>query len=383
MRSCFLTKRSSADENVHNFLFKQPLNMHYRPSYLEELHLRTEHRNNKLNGRSIIDVAKAANVSLGTVSRVMNGAATVREDLRRKVLCAARAIGFVPRTLHRHLAVVAGRHNPNHPVGYTQIMGSLIEEFAGTHGVSTEFIELSNLEQTYDCRVGAVIGVVFDDRILQLKEVPNLPVVVINHPLADRGVHSIYTDHKEQGVLATNHLLERGHRKIAFLGNLPDEHGDMARLAGYREALGERGIQIDPNLIRFATASPVYDTLQRWVRAGVTAVLNFGEDAVAEALHVLSNVLGLQIGKDISTITLEDVPLYKYFTPPQTVIRQPLQDLARLAVENALRLIKEGGKKTGAKQGHRNIVDICLHGELISRESVATISELDGIKPSR
>lgn len=316
----------------------------------------------------ITRVAKVAGVSLGTVSRVMNGAESVNPELRMRVLRAAREIGFVPRTPSRRLGVVVGRRNPLLPVGYTHIMTALIDEFAYARGMAVEQFDVSNLERAWDCGVAAVIGVVFNDAMLELRGLPNLPVLSINHPMAEKGIHSIYTDHHEQGMMAAQYLLDRGHTRIAFLGGLRGEWGVEQRLAGYRAAMTAYGVPCDPAWVRFSDDEPVYDIVQRWMKNGVTGLLNFSEDVVAETLHVLGNVLRKRIGVDISTITLEDVPLYQYFTPPQTVLRQPLRELARLAVEHALRLADCGA--SGRSSPAPEIVDLCLHGELVERESV-------------
>lgn len=320
----------------------------------------------KQESATISHVAEAAGVSLGTVSRVMNGEKSVNSALRMKVLKSARSIGFVPRTQTRRLGVVVGRRNPLIPVGYTYTMTSLINEFAYQRGMAVELFDESNLERAYDCGVMAVIGIVFNDAMLELSGIPNLPVVTINHPMAEKGIHSIYSDHQDQGIIATQRLLESGHTKIAFLGGLKGEWGVEQRLAGYRSTMAAYNVSCNPSWVRFSDDGPVYDIVQRWVVGGVTAILNFSEDVVAETLHILSNVLRKRIGSEISTITLEDVPIYQYFTPPQTVIRQPLSDLARLAVAHAMR-IADGVVDPHVKGG---VVDICLRGELVERDSV-------------
>lgn len=316
----------------------------------------------------ITRVAKAAGVSLGTVSRVMNGAETVNPELKRRVLRAAREIGFVPRMPSRRLGVVVGRRNPYLPIGYTHIMTALIDEFAYARGMAVEQFDVANLDRAWDCGIAAVIGVVFNDAMFKLGGLPNLPVLTINHPMAEKGIHSVYTDHHDQGLIATQHLLDHGHSRIAFLGGLRGEWGVEQRLTGYRAALAAYNVPLDPAWVRFSEDEPVYDIVSRWVRSGVTAILNFSEDVVAETLHILSNVLRLRIGIDISTVTLEDVPLYQYFTPPQTVVRQPLRELARLAVENALRLADSALAPSREPEG---VVDLCLSGELVERDSVA------------
>ncbi len=326
--------------------------------------------NGKKSSPPITDVAKAAGLSLGTVSRVMNGAESVHPDLRNRVLHAAREIGFIPRTPNRRLGVVVGRRNPFLPVGYTHIMTALIDEFAYDHGMAVEQFDISNLDRAWNCEVAAIIGIVFDNALLDLQYLPNLPILTINHPMSEQGIHSLYTDHFEQGEAATQHLIDRGHSRIAFLGGLRGEWGVEQRLSGHRATMNACGIACDPALVKFSDEEPIYDSLQRWVREGVTAILNFSEDVVAEALHILSNVLQLQIGSDVSTITIEDVPLYQYFSPPQTVLRQPLRELARQAVEHALRLADTPDDPDNPTE----VLDICLHGELIQRDSVADLT---------
>lgn len=321
---------------------------------------------------SITAVARRAGVSLGTVSRVMNGAESVDDDLRRRVMIAAREVGFVQRSTRSNIALIAGRHSPTLPVGYTAIMTSLIERLAAKEGFGVEVFEEENFEQVGQSHIVAAIGVVFTDRIIELLEVPRLPVITINHPLVRQGIHSVYTDHYEQGLLATKHLLEHGHRRIAFLADLPNEWGACERLRGYKAALKAAKIKIVPEWIFFTEGQPPHDTVCRWAAKEVTGILNFSEDTAPQVLHVLQNVLGLKIGKDISTVTLEDIPFYQYFSPPQTVIRQPLEELAKTAVRLAAELVEESRNGIHKPSAVR---DICLSGTLVSRESVADLKK--------
>jgi LacI family transcriptional regulator len=321
-------------------------------------------------GASVTAVARRAGVSLGTVSRVMNGAESVDAALRRRVMLAARELGFVQRSTRANLAVIAGRHSPTLPVGYTAIMTSLLERLAARQGFGVEVFEEGRFEDVAQSHIVAAIGVVFTDRITDLVAVPRLPVITINHPLVKRGVHSVYTDHYEQGLLATRHLLERGHRSVAFLADLRREWGAQERLRGYQAAMKEAKAAVRPEWVWFTGGEPPHDTVCRWAAQQVTGILNFSEDTAPQVLHVLQNVLGLAIGRDISTVTLEDVPFYQYFSPPQTVIRQPLEELARTAVALAAELVAECRREGGAPPAVR---DICLHGELVARQSVAEL----------
>ena len=99
----------------------------------------------------------------------------------------------------------------------------------------------------------------------------------------------------------------------------------------------------------------------------MTGILNFSEDASLEVLHILGNILKLKLGSDISVISLEDLPIYQYLTPPQTTVFQPLAELAKLAVSTMFDLIEGQLPPT-------RVIDQCLPTQLIERDSVATLS---------
>ena len=319
-----------------------------------------------ISAPSIVDVAKMADVSLGTVSRIMNGQKSVRPELRLKVFKVAHALGFVPRTQVRRVGVVVGRRNLSMPVGYTYSLTSLLSNQAYLHHLPIDIIDENNLEQALDCRISAVIGVVFNDSFLELNHVPHLPIVSLNHPLVDKGVHSIYTNHFEQGVMATRHLLDYGHRKIAFFGGMQGEWGGRQRFLGYEKAMKDAGITIKPEWVCHADSCSVFDALRSWLSNGITGLLNFNEDGVAETLHILTNVLCRRIGEDISVISIEDVPLYQYFTPPQTVIVQPLEEMARLEFDFVDKQIRRKIREPKSSE----VLDTCLASKLVIRRSV-------------
>jgi DNA-binding LacI/PurR family transcriptional regulator len=327
-------------------------------------------RTRKSGDISITDVAEKARVSIGTVSRVFNHHPNVAENLRRRVLAASRALRFVPKLPHRCIGVVTGRMSPALPIGYVSVMISLISRYLAAQRYAIELIDVENLELAHQAHIEGVIGVVFDDRLMDLKQIPNLPLLTINHPMPGSGIHSVWADHYQQAVLATEHLIKNGHRNIASLHIQPDEWGSQERRRGFEDTLKKHGIEFDPTMVQYTLGQPLYDVLTRLVRRGTTAILNFSEDASLEVLHFLSNILKLQIGKDISTISLEDLPIYQYFTPPQTTVHQPLQELAALAVEKMLELCEA----TRRQRKPIETIDVCVPSQLIERDSVANLN---------
>ena len=173
--------------------------------------------------------------------------------------------------------------------------------------------------------------------------------------------------------MAAEHCISRGHREIGILAEDFATYGAGERLRGYKDALSAAGIEINPAWVAPTMHRKVYDILARWTSNGVSAILNFSESVSLEVLHILSNILRLRIGKDISVISLEDVSIYQYFSPPQTTVSQPLDELAKLAVQTMLELCDGKSTDGKSKDGDGDVIDICLPTQLIERDSVAVV----------
>src|SRR6478672_546767 len=165
---------------------------------------------------SITDVAKRARVSVGTVSRVINQHPKVDPVLRRRVQIASRQLGFVPRLQHKCIALITGPRNPSLPIGYVSVMPSLVAQYLADSRYAGELIDLENLDLLYEAHTQGAIGVVFDDRLTDALKIPKLPLLTINSPLVQHGIHSVRADHYQQGYIATEHYIKRGHRAIGF-----------------------------------------------------------------------------------------------------------------------------------------------------------------------
>src|SRR5437667_4611336 len=226
---------------------------------------------------SITDVARKARVSVGTVSRVINQHPKVDPALRRRVQIASRQLGFVPKMQHPCIALITGRRSPSLPVGYVSVMTSLISQYLADSHYAVELIDVENLDLLYEAHTQGAIGVVFDDRLADATKIPNLPVLTINRPITERGIHSVRADHYQQGLIATEHFIQRGHRAIGFLCVTAEEWGARERLRGYKDAMAAAGLEIDPSWIQPTIRERTYDILNRWINRGVTGILNFSE----------------------------------------------------------------------------------------------------------
>ena len=214
---------------------------------------------------SIKDIAQAANVTPGTVSRALRDSPRVNPETKNRIQRLADEMGYSPDAQARSL--VEGRTRTIGVVVTTMtdpFIGGIvqaIETTAHDHGYSLILAssndsserEIAAAETLQSKRVDGVIvsssrvGALHQGRLERL----GVPVVLINSLVQHRGRYtfSIGVDNRHGGFLATEHLVQRGHRRIAYVASPDDRSDSMERLAGYREALTEAGIDPDPSLL--------------------------------------------------------------------------------------------------------------------------------------
>ena len=315
---------------------------------------------------SVQDVAKSAGVSLGTVSRVINRCPEVASGIRRRVLVASRQVGFVPKTRHKCIAAVLGSKSPFSPIGYINVVISFLAQYLASFGYKLELIDQHNVQDAYEAHIDGVLGLVFDGSILEVEKMPNLPVMTFNCPLREYGIHSVAFDHYRQGIIGTEYVIKMGHSRIGFIENEDSNWASRERLNGYKKVLNENSIPFDAEKLGYARSQQLYDIIARFRKKGITVILNFGEDVSLEIFHLLKNVFQMHIPDDISLVTAETLPIFRYLSPPQTIIRQPFDELARIGAEKIVSLCIDasGGE----------ILDIKLQSEIVIGDSVKQIT---------
>lgn len=214
---------------------------------------------------TIAEVAREAGVGVGTVSRVINGSTAVRADTRRRVLDAVDRLGYAPNAAARALST--GRTNRIGVVAPFFTSASVIERLRGVTqvlaGADRQLIlfDVERPAQSSACFAalsggGSVDGVLSISLCPTADEVARFnaagaPVVLVDH--AHPTLPTITIDDLAGGRMATEHLIELGHERIAFVGdeerNAYGFSSSAARRAGYLEALRDAGLEPDPDLI--------------------------------------------------------------------------------------------------------------------------------------
>jgi LacI family transcriptional regulator len=300
-------------------------------------------------------VAQAAGVSASTVSRVLNGTAEVSEAKKQAVFKAIAELHFVPNPIARGLA--GGR-----TLSVGVVTQALDSPFYGAamRGIEDELIRAGynalfvsghwNAKTEADCidlllsrRVDGIVvltGRLTDQSLKDLSK--QLPLVVTGRTLKARGLYSLNFDNFEGGRLATQHLIQLGHRRIAFITGEAGHPDGTERFNGYQAALKEAGIALDPALVipgEFHELSGLL-AVDRLLAANqlFTAIFAANDQmAVGAALGLQRH--SLRVPEDVSVVGFDDLPTSQFSIPPLTSVRQPAYELGRLAAAAILELL--------------------------------------------
>jgi len=330
---------------------------------------------------TILDVASHAGVSKSTVSNVVRGLPGVSEATRRRVRTAIQELGYRPNVLARQLVqqrtsilgvVVGDLANP-----FFAEMAKSVERHAAARGYTAMFCntegdsqsELAGVE-TLQHRVAGIVFLAFsgDPRTMRETMQHQVPAVFVSCG-ADWG-DVVSVDDEVGGRLGTVHLIEAGHRRIAYL-SIPEleDQSDRARWDGYCRALQEAGLG-PPLRISWSPPAdharvdgverPLLEVFTGKDRAtGVFA----SNDVAAIALQEFADRVEMHVPGDISIVGFDDVPMAGLARIALTTVAQPRDTLARLGISTIADRIER--KLKGPPQ--RTVVEVSL----VARRSTA------------
>lgn len=332
--------------------------------------------------KSIKEIARLAGVSHSSVSRALRNSPLVNREKAARIRRIAEECGYRPSAAARSLVTRRSRTvgvvvtNIADPFVAGVVSG--IEEWADRKGYSV-FLANSNAEPKREVRVvqsfeehrvdgiivaASRVGALYMPMLARMR----VPIVLLNNQHPSQYVHSVTIANAEGSRAAVGHLIELGHRRIAYLGDRQGYQSDTERFAGYRQAIEEAGLEFEPELVVHGDGKP------EGARAPMEALLRLAERPTAvfcyndlTALGALraARDAGLTVPGDVSLAGFDDLYISQYLDPPLTTVRQPMGEMGGLAMETLLRLI--AGEAVGE--------DIQLRGELIVRGSTAPPKE--------
>ena len=310
---------------------------------------------------TIIDVAAEAGVSYGTVSRVINNNVNVKEETRERVLDAMQRLGFVANRQARSLA--GGKSNsigvlvPDLGTGY---IGEIIRGIDAELGLSGLDLILYTTHRTASKEANYVANLatgMVDGLLLVLPRSPadyigiltqrNFPFVLIDHQGTSQDCPSVGATNWQGGYNATEYLIKLGHQRIGFITGWMDLGCALDRLDGYRSALRTYHIPEAPELIYegtffqpdgFAGASALID-----LPNPPTAIFASNDVMAMGAMDAVRS-RGLRVPDNISILGFDDIPQAALVHPALTTVRQPLEQMGRVATQMLLDVLKAPDK---------------------------------------
>jgi len=323
---------------------------------------------------TIKDIAAKLGISVSAVSKGLNGAEDISEDLRQQVLDTAIEMGYTPKRIRkeslRKLCVLIKNMDYTNPeeFAYDIVLGFRQSAFKQKWDVDaitiTEDMQASEKYDSFMLRNG-YLGALFlgfslhDEWICQLQTTTTPSVLFDNTIRNNPNVCYIGSDSFEGIQLAIDHLYELGHRKIAFLNGEKDSMVASQRQDAYLRSMEGYQLPVLEELTAYGKYVP--DTAKLYVPgfldAGATAIL-CGNDIIASGVISECNRLGYRVPTDISVIGFDDLPISTHTNPPLTTIRQERSELGRFAYDSLNGLIH-----------HIRISRILLRPELIERKS--------------
>ncbi|MYV54367.1 LacI family DNA-binding transcriptional regulator [Streptomyces sp. SID3212] len=310
-------------------------------------------REDRSAGRvTLAQVASQAGVSLSTVSKVLNGRADVAAPTRVRIEGLLDEHGYrrsaptppeaplLEIVFHEldsawSMELIRGVQNVAKATG----MSVVLTETGTRHSPGADWVE--GVLRRRPLGVVLVFSTLPDElkKKLWSRAIPFVIIDPAGDPEPD--VPSVGSANWAGGLAATRHLIELGHRRIAVITGPEDMICSLARLDGFRSALGMAGLEADPALIRFGDFhvgsghAHAMDLLSRPDRP--TAIFA-GSDLQALGVLEAARVLGLQVPEDVSVVGYDDIPPAQWSSPALTTVHQPLVEMAEEAARMLLRL---------------------------------------------
>lgn len=307
---------------------------------------------------TIIDVAQEAGVSYATVSRVLNNDPHVKPETRERVIHSITRLGYTVNQQARMLAGgrahVIGLLVPDLGTGYIgEIIRGIDEALAAaqydlmlytTHRRKTkESAYVTSLTQGMTDGVLLVLPRDPEEYLISLQQ-RHFPYVLIDHQGLGEVESAVGAANWQGGYEATKYLIELGHRRIGFITGTMDLGCSRDRLDGYRAALRDGGLPIDPLLIQEG---------DYWQPSGFAATRSFltlpqpptaifaSNDVMAFGVMEAVRDRGWRIPEDVSIVGFDNIPQAEHVSPQLTTIEQPLADMGREATRMLLAMIQD------------------------------------------
>lgn len=301
---------------------------------------------------TINDIARFANMSKKTVSRVINDSPLVREETREKIRALIQEYDFTPDpqaqalAFRRSFLIGLIYDNPS-PQYVVSIQRGIFDSLDGTayqlvvrpcdrsaptfHADMRNFVERQKL-------FGVILppSVSEDERLIEVLREIACPYVRIASVSLDNPANMIETHDGEGAAQAARHIAGLGHRRIAHIRGPSTFRSSHERLRGFSAGLAESGLRMDPGMVlegAYTYESGVECATRLFARSDRPTAIFVGNDEMAVGVYQAADSAGLKVPSDLSVVGFDDAPMASRIRPPLTTVLLPIRDMGRMAAE--------------------------------------------------
>lgn len=310
----------------------------------------------KITPVTIKDIARSLNISISTVSRALRGMPEIHPDTRKAVMRLAEELDYQPNQLAKNLAKsrtkTIGVIVPNLSYYYFSAMLNSIEESALQAGYSvlvcqtneSYLREITNIQNLMRSQVeGFIISLSRDtDNYEHVERLArkNIPLVLFDRYAESIDASKVIVDNQAAAYKATEHLIENGCRRIGFLAGPPQLLLSNQRIAGYREALANHGLNVGDQYVVHCDYTQENTIMQALTLMSLPqppdGVVMISDRVAYPAMYAM-NQKGLRIPDDVAIVSFNNEPVSAFFSPALSSVSQPIQEMGTETVRLLLK----------------------------------------------
>ena len=303
----------------------------------------------ELRNITIKDVAQAANVSIATVSRILNGKDGVSLALTERVQTIVKKMKYQPNDVARALKIRESRsigliipdiENPFFPA---LVRG--VEDMAQQHNYAVILCNTDGRAEKEQKYIELLLskrvdGMVFTESLENKKNTTllvssGIPVVLLDRRVEGMHLNAVVTDNRLGAFMATEHLIQIGKKRIAFFNGSLKLSSGFERSSGYQDALTQYKLHYNQELVVNGafTYESGYEAADNLVRSGQKFDAIFASnDMIAIGAIECLRKHNIQVPHDVGVVGFDDIRMAAWYKPALTTIRQPVYDMGRYAV---------------------------------------------------
>lgn len=333
---------------------------------------------------TIKDIARLADCSTATVSRVINNEKGVSDAVRAQIKEIIEINGYQPNKSAKGLVeqktntiLFIYEKAPDENPFFAELIRGAIDEANESHQILlfnmicdsyvSEYFLNSLKNRQIDGVIVASTGLHETRQFARAVTKAGCDLVLINDPIDDLAVPRIYINNEEAGYQATKYLISKGHKRIAHIGGRTSSFPSYSRFEGYYRAMNEAGLSEFADIFTMrdnTNRSEAHQTALRMLRMEQPPTAFFvANDSMAVGVYEAAAELGIKIPDDISIVGYDNVKLAAFVNPPLTTMQQPIYEMGRRSVQLTL-------SRASNRKSDKVTESIVLPTRLIERGSV-------------